>query len=327
MKKITTYLYILAIAAISFFIVPIFTVLGSNNFLSDHKEVFENSHYDLISGTILAFRNNGTSALIEKSPLFTENYYIVDDNEREYSFDLSFYPIIEKKGKKYQSGLFVIIENINLDNSDIRNLLVMDEGRYLVKFEMYFDEPIEFKDRVVTESTDIFIPLYDGKSGVLFFDQSFLKNKNRFVEITRMKLSVETELGNEITLLNLYSDIYDGEIYEDKFLDVNRNISNITSTNINLLDRINIDDINNNDSIYHNKALLRTFRTKYNYFPIFIIVWILLVATLTYFIFVHKYVKIRIQNKKDLKNIEFDKLKDKIREEENKLWKKYFIVF
>lgn len=317
MKKFTTYLYVLAIAAISFFIVPVFTVLGSNNFLTDYKEKFESSHYDLISGTILAFRNNGTSALIEKTPLFTEKYHILDEQEKEYSFDLTFYSIIEKKGRKYQSGLFVIIENIYLDNSDIRNLLVTDEGRYLIKFEMYFDQPIEFKDRVVTESTDIFIPLYDGKSGVLFFDQSFLKNKNGFVEITRMELSVETELKNKITLLNLYSNIYDGEIYGDKFSNVNRDISNITSTNINLLNRINIDEVDNNEQIYHNKALLRTFRTKYNYFPVFIIIWILLVATLTYFIFVHKYVKIRIQNKKDLKKIEFEKLKDKIREEEN----------
>lgn len=317
MKKFLTVLYILLIALVTFFLVPIFSVTGSTNFLEHYQELFESNNLDLISGTTLAFRNNGTSSLIQKEPLFSNYYEIKENNNVTYKFNLDFYSIIEKKGRKYNSGLFVIINDIYLNDSDTTNKVVLDEfDRYLIRFEMFFNEPIDYKDNKIYKSEDVFIPLYDGKSGVLFFDQSFLKNENGFVEIEKISLSVKTLRSTYITLLNLYNNEALANPLEDVFGDVNRDISNLSSENINLLGRVNIETIYDNEAIYYNKQLFKTFRTKYNFFVYFIIIWIILVTALTYFLFIHKYVKLKLEERKKQKQIEFEKLKERIKMEE-----------
>lgn len=317
MKRILMYLYILLIAGLTFILVPVFSVMGSTNFLENYRELFESSDLDLMSGTTLAFRNDGTSLIINKEPIFSETYTRKDENGNLlYNFNLDFYSVVEKKGKKYNSGFYVLIKDIYLKD---KNIILDDEGRYLIRLELYFDQPIIYEDKKVSKSEDVFIPLYDGKSGVLFFDQSFLKNDQGLVEIEKILITVKTEQKYYIDLLNLYNDNYTGEIKEDKFdNNVNRNISNITSSNIDLLSKIDTNNISSDDSLYYNNNLRKTFRSKYNYFPYFLFLWILVVSVITYFLFVHKYVKLRMQEKKEIKQKEFEKLKEKIKMEENK---------
>lgn len=317
MKRILSFLYILLIAGVTFFLVPVYQVKGSTKFLKDHRDLFESSHLDLISGTTLAFRNNGTSVHIEKDPIFSENYVDKLGSEVINQFDLNFYSVIEKKGKTLRTGMYVIIDNVLL--SDIGNNFILDdEGRYLIRFQMFFNKPIEINGKEIEESTDIFIPLYDGKSGVLFFEQSFLKDADGFVEIEKILLSVKTKDDNVENLLTLTDKNYDGKIESDIFQDGNKDISEVTSERINLLNRVDANDLNNNENIYYNSNLAKTFKSKYNYFPFFIVIWFFIVTAITYFLFAHKYVKLRLEEKKKLKDLEFEKIKEDIKSEEKK---------
>ena len=242
-KNILMYLYILLIAGATFLLVPVFKVMGSTNFLEDNREVFEANDYDLMSGTTLSFRNNGTSSYIKKEALFSQAYESKNEFGKVlYKFSLDIYAATEKKGSKYQDGFFLLVKDIHIDHP---NIILDEDGRNLIRFVMEFDKPVIYKDKELKSSEDIFVPLYDGKSGILFFDQSLLKNNDGFVEVKKMTLSVVTNQEVSIDLLNLYNYDLDPEIKEDMFDEGhNRDIKNVSSTNINSFKKYGADGLN-----------------------------------------------------------------------------------
>ena len=91
-KKIGIVLYVLAVLALTTLLVPIFYTLGSSNFLKYNENIIMESHYNTIIGTTLAYRNDGTSALVKKESLYNENFLKLDFNDNlSYSIDLDFY--------------------------------------------------------------------------------------------------------------------------------------------------------------------------------------------------------------------------------------------
>lgn len=309
-KKIGIVLYVLAVLALTTLLVPIFYTLGSSNFLKYNENIIMESHYNTIIGTTLAYRNDGTSALVKKESLYNESFLKLDFNDNlSYSIDLDFYSLVEYKKQVANNAFALIVTNIyGVDDNIIKD----EDGRYIIFLRIDYANPIYVNNKLRDFTEDVFVPLYDLNSGIVIINHDYLKDENNNpVEISKMTLSFGLTNGSLKPLVILNNGVNDDvDIFD---LSYNRDISSLSSDNLNVLGKNSLNDLFENSDFIHNDYLTSTFNKKYRYFIPFLIIWITLILIVSYFIFIGKhiinYFKTRKITKKELYEIKKSRIK------------------
>lgn len=295
-RKISQVLFFVFGLLTIFFIVS--TVLASRrvDYLTDNKDLLNNSDYDYISMTLIFFNNDDTKTYVVKEPLYKETFEKRDNNNSlQEKITISIYSVIEHRNNNFDDLFAIVIDDLLVRDpfylEDIDDLPILEISMTLN------ETPLNFETRHLKDPLFV-IP--GSNKRVAFFKFDSFKTASDYAKIEKLIFSYK--LKNDMpdkTLVTLSNkDLYD-EIYQDNFEDTyNRNINNLTKEKIIYGDK---DNLNNNELIFHNSIYSKLFRQTTKMFILPLVLDFIFLIAAYYLLFYHKYVIIKLKQKRNQK--------------------------
>ena len=309
MRKFFQFLFFIFIILTVFFIVSLILSERGKIFLENHQDLLDGSVYNYISMVSIAHNNDNTISYIEKEPLFKETYTLLNDNDIISKLTISFYALIEKNENSFNNALAIIINDIYFKN----DMAIKDEfGIPIIDLNIHFNEPILFNTNYYEKSKETFIPIKGSLKRILLFNHENLKNENNYVEFEKIELTYRMSSELDHSFLILSNSLFDSNVYSDDFdPSFNRDLKNVSVLNRSLLNKYNLDDLNDYPELYYNEELIILFK-KFDFRLIYyLLIDISVLLVLYYLLFYHKYVMINIRQKRKLKQEKKRKLLEK----------------
>lgn len=251
------------------------------------------SNYELIQTTTLTRYNDKTNSIIKMEPLFEEYY---ESDNKEISFNLSFYTFLEFRKNNSNVALAVVINDLKVNAFDA---LKAENNRPIIDAKIHFNEPLIYEGNSYDFSEETFLNVFDSSHTILLFNYDFLVGSNGPLNIKKIELSYRTTLNINKSLLTLSNSDLEDISYDGFFNNTyNRNINNVTYESANTFEDFTVEELQNNDSFYFNSELTKILK-KFNSIYFYSLgIEFLIILPLTYFLFIHKDFKNYLLNKK-----------------------------
>jgi len=290
-KWIWAIFYIMLISTITYIVASFSEAAKTNDFLSEREDILMADDRALIQASIIANNHNSTDAYVSSEPLYQEIF-----NHEFFHAQVSIYSLVEFKDDQTHNSVAILLKDVEITDTDA---LYDDNEYHIIKASLTFNKNLSLGD----SNTNVFIEpmttLYDDTARLMIINQDLLKSNDQQVEFEVIKFTYAIDLGFDETLIMLYNDDLTVQYGSDKFDDsFNRDISNVSSLNLDLLNQCNVVEFQTCESIYYNQDLMTEFMSYNTYYIRYIGIEILIIFPITYFIFFHKSVKKMIRNKK-----------------------------
>lgn len=291
-KWIWAIFYIMLISTVTYIVASFSEAAKANEFLSDREEVLMSDDHALIQATVIANNHNSTDAYVLLEPLYHEIF-----SNSFFHLEVSIYPLVEFKNNKAHNSIAILVKNIQITDSDA---ILDDNGYHIIQAYLTFDKNLSVGESNQNVFVEYMTTLYDDSARLMIINQDLLVANGQKVEFEVIKFTYEIDMGIDETLVMLYNEDLTVRFGSDKFNETfNRDISNVSSSNLNLLEHCRLDSYQTCDSIYYNQALLKEF-LSYNYYYLrYIGIEILILIPITYLLFFHKHVRRMLKDKKE----------------------------
>lgn len=294
-KWIWAIFYIMLISTITYIVASFSEAAKTNDFLSERKDVFMSDNRTLIQATVIANNHNSTDAYVSSEPLYQETF----DHEY-FHVQVSIYSLVEFKDDRAHNSVAILLKDIEITDSNA----VYDDNDYrMIKAYLTFNKNLSLGE----SNTNVFIEpmttLYDDTARLMIINQDLLTSNGEPVEFEVIKFTYAIDLEFDETLVMLYNKDLTAQYGSDKFDEsFNRDISNASSRNLNLLEQCELNNFKTCNSIYYNETLLNEFLSYNHYYLRYIGIEVLILIPITYFLFFHKYFRKMIKDKKQSNN-------------------------
>ncbi len=291
-KRIWSIIYIIFIAALTYIVATFSEAEKVNQFLSDHREEFENNEKALIMGSVIANEHNATEGYILNDPLFSETY-----QSTSHEVAVSIYPLVQFKKDKGQNSIAILLTNIKIEND---RAVLDDHDLNKLNIQLEFDRDLGIGDGKQSIFKEPMTTLYDNTGRLMIINHDLLETPSGLAILKRISFSYELDTNFDQTLVELtnsnlvdlaYTDIFDGYYHRD--------INLLTEENLDLISQYGLTNIKSKPEIYYPEELIASFSTYNSVFIKYIGIELLIVLPLTYFLFFHKLVKLYIKAKKE----------------------------
>lgn len=291
-KWVWTIFYIMLIGTVTYIVASFSEAAKTNDFLSEREEILMQDDRALIQATVIANNHNSTDAYILLEPLYNEIFS--NDN---FNVEISIYPLVEFKNDQAHNSVAILLKNIKIFDS---NAVFGDNDYHIIKASLTFNKNLSLGELRTNVFIESMTSLYDDTARLIIINQDLLKSNGQPVEFEVIKFTYAIDLGFDETLVMLYNSDLTVQHGSDKFEDFfNRDISNASSTNLNLLEQCELNNFETCNSIYYNETLLDEF-LSYNYYYLrYIGIEVLILIPITYVLFFHKLVRKMIKDKKN----------------------------
>ena len=310
MNKFLKILYILIIITFLFMMANIAEVNKVSNFFEDNKALFMEDDKALISGSIIGNYHDQTEAYIKQTPLFEETF-----DQENYHIKVSIYPFVQFKDDQAVNALAILITDLEINDD---NALLIDDDTHILKASITFDKPISLNDENVVNVTETFTNTYENSTKLLVIQQDKINTPNGYAEYQQIIISYQLKSNMEQDLVMLVNSDLSEQIPSDQFdASYDRDINDVTSTEIDLLSTYGLNQYKDQSNIYYNEALLESLQSYNSLYFKYMSIGVLIVGVTTYFIFFHKYVLKKLRDKKAQKLKAYEAVKEALIKEEN----------
>ncbi|MBN2268697.1 MAG: hypothetical protein V3569_05465 [Acholeplasmataceae bacterium] len=290
-KWIWAIFYIMLISTVTYIVASFSEAAKANDFLAEREDILMSDHRALIQASVIANNHNSTDAYVLAEPLYQEIF-----NNEFFNLEVSIYPLVEFKDDKAHNSVAILLSDIKITDPDA----ILDENDYhFIKAYLTFDKNIKIGETSKNVFIESMTTLYDNSARLIIINQDLLVSNGEPVEFEVIKFTYEIDMEIDETLVMLYNEDLTAQYGSDKFDEsFNRDISNVSSTNLDLLEQCSLSSFKSCESIYYNSNLLHEFLSYNHYYLRYIGIEILIVIPITYLLFFHQYVKKVIKNKK-----------------------------
>ena len=273
-------IYILFIAAITYLVGTLSEADKVQDFIASQKEIIEDDNLKLISTVIVANQNDGTEALIEIEPLFTESYLSTNFDVTVY-----IYSFVKLKGNNAVNSVAIMIRDLRLDTDDLQEDTYHDT---LLKADIRFNQMVTVGETSKQEFSEVFATLYDDQTKLIIIDYDKLNGETpiEFESITIKYVLTNATEPNLVVLTNSDLALVSTDDKFDGTFD--RDIKNVNKENIQLTVKYGLNNLTPNDNIFYDPSVYDQLQAKaLGIYARNISIEFVFVAILTYFIFFH----------------------------------------
>jgi len=273
-------IYILFIGAITYLVGTLSEADKVQDFIASQKEIIEDDNLKLISTVIIANQNDGTEALIEIEPLFTESYLSTNFDVTVY-----IYSFVKLKGNNAVNSVAIMIRDLRLDTDDLQEDTYHDT---LLKADIRFNQMVTVGETSKQEFSEVFATLYDDQTKLIIIDYDKLNGETpiEFESITIKYVLTNATEPNLVVLTNSDLALVSTDDKFDGTFD--RDIKNVNKENIQLTVKYGLNNLTPNDNIFYDPSVYDQLQAKaLGIYARNISIEFVFVAILTYFIFFH----------------------------------------
>ena len=308
-------LYVIFIAFLTYFVATLSQASKVVDFLSNQEEVLLEDEQKLILASAIANRHDGTDAYTLQTPLY-EEYFTSDENQ----IHVAIYPVALFDDNQEHHMIAILANDINISGD---NVYVDEDDYHQIKINIEFDREITIGEQSQSIYTESVSAVFEDETRLFLIDTARIMTDTGQAEIERLSFLYRTTFETDATLVNLYNSTLTTIDDDDLFaLSFDRDISQVTSENLNLIEVYGTTDINQYIEIYYDETLIETYRSYGWYIFAYIGIEFLVVAMLSYFLFFHKIVMRARRKKQDEKRIieqeKYEKIKAELKEKLNK---------
>lgn len=311
-------IYILFVIFVTYLVATYSEAAKIVDFLRDQQSVVEDDPLDFLAATVVANNHDGTDVYIQNVPLYEETF---DSSVTSQHIKVSIYTLVEFKGTDAHNSLVILIRDLSINDDDA---YLDDNDYHEVLANIVLDREITINDYTASTFNETFVTAYDDETKLLLINTDLLDTSTGPAEIEQITISYTLESGDEVSLVTLYNadliSMTANDIFDSSY---NRNISAVTSDQIDIFNLYGLDNYESNNDVYYNSHWLETLSTYDNYYFKFAMYELIILLPITYFIFFHKRVMTIARYNKELKKEQYkarqEALKNKFREEDSKI--------
>jgi len=272
------------------------------DFIRDQEDTFLTNDLHLIQTTAIANYHDGTDAYVYKNPLFSEHFISADSK-----FEINFrtYTFVTFKNTEAFHSIAFIANDIKIGDA----LTELDnKERPIIDVKITFTEPLVFNEQSYITSTETLAFVLDTNTAMFIINHDVLKSNDTFTEIKQMDFYYRLSESQSTLLLSLRNENEETMLFVDKFDEsFDRNLSELTNENIQILSKINFENLEAHEDIYFDNTLMKQFNRYNKYYFIYLSITFVILGTLAYFFFFHKHIMIKYKGNKKMKQEQLDK--------------------
>ncbi len=266
------------------------------DFLRDLQTEIEDDPQKLISATLVANNHNGTEVYVKKEPLFIETFESTTNNR---SVTVSIYGVVEFRDDDAHNAIIIMLTDLDLQDDDA----YLDNDDYnVLNANIKFDQSITINDYTSTTFYETFANSYSDSKKMILLNTKLFESNGSTANFERIDITYRLSNETDITLVTLYNEENLTITLNDSFdASYDRDISGITSNQMDILNQYGLTNLESNSEIYYNPEFNEVLNTYNSYYFRFAIYELIFVAPLTYFVFFHKNVKKQMEISKKVK--------------------------
>lgn len=280
-----------------------------NRFWWSQSEEMKINEFHLIQTYHLLGLHESKNSYISTEPLIDKTFESYDELN---AVSIEAYPFTLFDKKSNYDGFSIFISDLKISDSNA----YLDEDLYYLILEYHFSEKVHKNGQDYAYFEDRPVMVSENKDTYFFFSYlpDFVDNKGKIVEIEKIILyygNKNQEKQRFLTLSNtLTSD------YKDLFSnDDDRYITDFTVENISLSNRVNSEDAETTENIYFDPSLEKAKNKYRHYTYTYMGGYLLISASIAYFLFFHSEVVKTIRYKRSKKELKKDNLKADFKKE------------
>lgn len=264
------------------------------DFLADRQEELLADDSKLILASNIANQHDGTDAYTLSEPLFDEMFVAVD-----HGIHLMIYPVALIQGNQTKNRIAILAKDIRIDD----DLAVTNEdGYHDINIRITFDRDIVIGDTVENEFDETFVSIFEDATRLFLIDASMLETNTGQARIVHISISYATTLGTYTKLVGLTNSTLATTNTVDLFASsYNRELNVLTPEALDITGNYGIDDIAQNGDLYYDATLVDELNSYNWYIILYIGIEMIVVATVSYFLYFHKYVMRKVHDKQSIK--------------------------
>lgn len=311
LRWISKILYFVMIVFITFLVSNFSEASKVIDFFNSQKAAVLSDNRHLIAATTVTNYHDGTNAYIKNVPLYQEKFIAYDDTGAiSFQIDIAIYAYVEAKNTQANNAFAIIYNDLIIKDSTV----LIENNQPVIQLEINLDKEITVQGNNFKQTKEYFVPLFESSTGFIAINHNILKVSDGYAEIEKLSFSYLTDQDSELPLVTLSNPSLDMENQTDKFDDegFNRDISNVSSTNIDLINQYGLSTIKTSDAFYFDAALDHKLNSYNYYYVQYIAIELLFVIPLTYFLFFHRHVLELLKKRKARKHEEMKAYQDSI---------------
>ncbi len=276
------------------------------DFLRDQQSEVEGDPYKLIAVTAIANQHDGSDVYVQKNPIYTESF-----ETNNHSADISIYPFVLFRENETNNFIAIIITDLEIDDP---TAYLDDDEYHQIKADITFEDEITIGDYTASSFEETFATGYDDTTKLIFINTSLFNT----TEIRHINFSYTLDNEEDATLVNLANSTYENIDTNDLFdASFDRDLINVTSSNIYIANTYGTNP--DHSDLYHDANWLNILDSYNRYYIRNALYELIVILPLTYFMFFHSRVRVKMkenkEKKKEEKALEQEKLKQKFRNE------------
>ena len=284
-------IYMIFIGAITVLVATFSQASKVVNFLKDNEDLLMSDDRAMISATVIANNRDGTDVYVLSNPLYSETF---ENNNMKAS--ISIYPLVEFKNDKANNSIAILIKDLEIsDVTAFRN----DDDYHIIHADITFDRDLTINNKNIRSFNEFMVPLFDNTGRIIVIKEDLLKTPTGQAEFLYITFSYQ--VGDQLsqTFVSLANSSLSTTIPSDLFDETfNRDILEVTASNMDILKTYGLESFHQNTDIYYNAQLILEFNRYNVYYIRYIGIELLIVLPLTYLFFFHKHVKRMIRQRK-----------------------------
>ncbi len=305
-------IYIFFIGGITFLVATYSAAEKVVSFLGDQKEELQNDNLKLLSAAVVANRNDGTEAYIKIEPLYQEHF---QSNTAE--IEVYIYALVEFQGNSGNNSVAILLKNLDVGIVDV----TLDEDEYtIIQAEIEFNQVVTIGQTSRQVFKETFITVFDDSTKLILFNYDMLSAPTD-IDIKRISITYKLDTGPEILFVDLNNPTYAAVTANDLFdeFSQDRSLVNLTAEHIDILNVYGLSNYATNTDLYYDATLIDLLESyNYHYF-INISIEVLILIPITYFVFFHGTVMVKVRdNRAKKKALEAKKIEEIEKEYLNK---------
>ncbi|MGE4320221.1 MAG: hypothetical protein AB7E61_02080 [Acholeplasmataceae bacterium] len=310
-------IYLLFVIFLSYLVAMFSEAAIVVDYLKDQQETIQDEPLPFLAATVIANSHDGTDVYILNTPLYEETF---DVSLTSQHVVVSIYTLVEYKGDEAHNSIVILLNDIELSNDDA---YVDNDNYHTLNANITFDRPITINEYTASTFNETFVTAYDDQTKLILLNTNYFETTAGVAEIERIDITYTLTSGDEVNFVTLYNADKLTMVANDTFdTSFNRNINQVTPTNIDIFSVYGLTAFKDNANIYYDATWLETLMTYNSYYFRFAIYELLVLLPITYFLFIHKYVRRNLKDKKELKKQQYEAeqeaLKNKFRDEDSK---------
>jgi hypothetical protein len=254
--KIVLFLFLVSIG--SYLLATYVEAAKTSDFLINQQQRIENDKHGLVLATAIANGHGDYDAFVFKEPLLN-----LQINEDAIQMDMDVYRLVYQKDNIFTFNLAILMTNVNLEPN--AGLLIDDEHQ--IKIEIIFNQSITVNNAIQNEFLETPISLYSDEEKLAIFEVNSLITNFPSLLISSIQIGY-------VNMNNSIQYVYQLTEQQLNAIQLNQVIQNNLSI-----------DVLSSDDVVYDATLLTSLRQLNSYYLSHFSVYIILVLTSGYLIF------------------------------------------